>query len=124
MSPYVITSIDQIRAQLFRWAQPQIDAYLRAIVTAAEHSGGGIVADVPRTVHDCPGHEDNLILDLAAEVGALLIVSDDTDLLSMPPCRGDTGHRAGRVRRKGRRNARTRTPTTQIDRDLPNSPYQ
>jgi len=41
-----------------------------------------------RTVHDCPDHEDNLILDLAAEVGALLIVSNDTDLLSMSPWRG------------------------------------
>ena len=55
---------------------------------AAGHSGGGIVADVPRTVHDCPDHEDNLILDLAAEVGALLVVSNDTDLLSMSPWRG------------------------------------
>jgi hypothetical protein len=51
-------------------------------------SGGGIVADVPRTVHDCPDHEDNLILDLAAEVGARLVVSNDTDLLSMSPWRG------------------------------------
>ena len=75
-------------AQLFKWAQPQIDAYLRAVEMAAEHSGGGIVADVPRTVHDWPGHEDSLILDLAAEVGALLIVSNDTDLVSMSPWRG------------------------------------
>ena len=37
---------------------------------------------------DCPGHEDNLILDLAAEVGALLIVSNDTDLMSMSHWRG------------------------------------
>jgi predicted nucleic acid-binding protein len=35
-----------------------------------------------------PDHEDNLILDLAAEVGALLIVSNDTDRLSMSPWRG------------------------------------
>jgi predicted nucleic acid-binding protein len=88
LSPHIITNIDRILAQLFKWAQPQTDAYLRAIVTAAEHSGGGIVADVPRTVHDCPDHEDNPILDLAAEVGALLIVSGDTDLLSMSPWRG------------------------------------
>ena len=66
----------------------QIDVYLRAIVMAAEHSGGAIVADVPRIVHDCPAHEDNLILDLAAEVGALLIISNDSDLLSMSPWRG------------------------------------
>jgi hypothetical protein len=32
----------------------------------------------PRTVHDCDDHEDDLVLDLAAEVGALLIVSEDT----------------------------------------------
>jgi predicted nucleic acid-binding protein len=88
LSPHIITSIDRILAQLFKWAQPQIDAYLRAVGMAAEHSGGGIVADVPRTVHDCPGREDNLILDLAAEVGALLVVSNDTDLLSMSPWRG------------------------------------
>jgi hypothetical protein len=66
LSPHIITNIDQILAQLFKWAQPQIDAYLRAIVMAAEHSGGGIVA----------------------EVGALLVVSNDTDLLSMSPWRG------------------------------------
>jgi hypothetical protein len=55
---------------------------------AAEHSGGDIVADVSRTAHDCPGHGDNLIFDLAAEVGALLIVSNDANQLSMPPWRG------------------------------------
>jgi predicted nucleic acid-binding protein len=58
------------------------------LVAAAVHSGGGVVTDVPRTVRERPDHEDNLILDLAAEVGALLIVSNDTDLLSMSPWRG------------------------------------
>jgi hypothetical protein len=62
--------MDQILAQLFKWPQAQIDAYLRATVMAAGHSAGGLVSDVPRTVHDCPDHENNLILDLAAEVGA------------------------------------------------------
>jgi hypothetical protein len=69
LSPHIITNIDRILAQLFKWAQPQIDAYLRAVGMAAEHSGAGIVADVPRTVHDCPDHEDNLILNLTVEVG-------------------------------------------------------
>jgi predicted nucleic acid-binding protein len=53
----------------------------------ADASGGGVL-DPPRTVHDCRDHEDNLVLDLAAEVGALLIVSEDTDLTSMSPWRG------------------------------------
>jgi predicted nucleic acid-binding protein len=73
---------------LFKWDQPEVDAYLETVVGAAEHSGGGVLADVPRTVHDGPDHEDNLILDLAAEVGALIMVSNDSDLLSMSPWRG------------------------------------
>jgi predicted nucleic acid-binding protein len=73
---------------LFKWDQPEVDAYLETVVGVAEHSGGGVLADVPRTVHDCPDHEDNLILDLAAEVGALIMVSNDSDLLSMSPWRG------------------------------------
>jgi predicted nucleic acid-binding protein len=44
--------------------------------------------DPPATVFDCADHEDNRVLDLASEVGALLIVSDDTDLTSMSPWRG------------------------------------
>jgi hypothetical protein len=67
---------------------PTAVVYLAVITEAAEHSGGGLLADVPRTVHDCPDYEDNLVLDLAAEVGAMLIVSNDTDLLSMSPWRG------------------------------------
>jgi hypothetical protein len=38
--------------------------YLTVITAAAEHSGGGVIADVPRIVHDCPDHEDNYFLDL------------------------------------------------------------
>jgi hypothetical protein len=38
LSPHIITDIDRVLAQLFKWPQPQIDAYLRAIVKAAEHS--------------------------------------------------------------------------------------
>ena len=35
LSPHIITNIDRILAQLFKWAQPQIDAY------SARHSYGG-----------------------------------------------------------------------------------
>ena len=53
----------------------------------AEASGGGIT-DPPQTVGDCPDWEDNRILDLAAGVGAFLIVCADVDLTSMSPWRG------------------------------------
>jgi len=88
LSPHITVNVDRILRELFKWAQPEIDAYLETVVRASEHSGGGVLDEVPRTVHDCPDHEDNLILDLTAEVGALILVSNDTDLLSMSPWRG------------------------------------
>jgi predicted nucleic acid-binding protein len=88
LSPHITDNVDRVLRELFKWAQPEIDAYLETVVRASEHSGGGVLDEVPRTVHDCPDHEDNLILDLAAEVGALIMVSNDTDLLSMSPWRG------------------------------------
>jgi predicted nucleic acid-binding protein len=88
LSPRIPSNVSRVLQDLFKWEHPQIDTYVAVLEEAAEHSGGGLLAEVPRTVHDCPVHEDNLILDLAAEVGAMLIVSHDTDLLSMSPWRG------------------------------------
>jgi len=88
LSPHILSNVDKVLTDLFKWAAADVEAYLAALIAAAEHSGGGIVTDVPRTVSECPDHEDNLILDLAAEVGALIVVSNDTDLLSMSPWRG------------------------------------
>ena len=88
LSPRITANVDRLLSDLFKWAQPQVDGYLEAVVRAADQSGGGALAEVPRTVHDCSDHEDNLILDLAAEVGALILLSSDSDLLSMSPRRG------------------------------------
>ncbi len=88
LSPHILGNIGRVLEDLFKWERSQVDAYIAIISAAAEHSGGGLLADVPRTVHECADHEDNLILDLAAEVGAILIVSNDSDLLSMSPPRG------------------------------------
>ncbi|MGB6453018.1 MAG: hypothetical protein WBH47_00880 [Streptosporangiaceae bacterium] len=88
LSPHIMINIDRVLTDLLKWERTEADAYLGALLSAAEHSGGRIVTDIPRTVHDCPDHEGNLILDLAAEVGALIVVSNDTDLLSMSPWRG------------------------------------
>jgi hypothetical protein len=88
LSPHITANVDRILSDLFKWEQPEAGAYLEAVIGAAEYSGGGLLDEVPRTVHDGPDHEDNLILDLAAEVGALILVSNDTDLLSMSPWRG------------------------------------
>jgi predicted nucleic acid-binding protein len=87
LSPHILRNVERILVELFKWEEMKAAAYLTALVAIAEHSEGDVV-DPPRAVHDCPDHEDNLILDLAAEVGALLVVSNDVDLISMSPWRG------------------------------------
>lgn len=88
LSPHILANVKRVLEDLFKWDQAQADDYLDIITAAAEHSRGGVLENVPRTVHERPDHEDNLILDLAADVGAMLIVSNDSDLLSMSPWRG------------------------------------
>jgi hypothetical protein len=75
-------------AEFALWLSPHILANTgQVLAEMAEASGGGIT-DPPQTVGDCADWEDNRILDLAAAVGAFLIVSADADLTSMSPWRG------------------------------------
>jgi predicted nucleic acid-binding protein len=105
LSPHILGNARRVLEDLFKWEPQQADAYVAILSEAAEHSGGGLLTDVPRTVHDCPDHEDNPVLDLAAEVGAMLIVSNDTDLLSMVTMARHAHPGACRLRRQGRCNA-------------------
>ncbi len=88
-------------ATVLKTPDEEVDDYLRALAEMADASGGGIT-DPPQTVGDCPDWDDNRILDLAAAVGAFLIVSADADLTSMSPWRGRPVDRAGAVRLDGR----------------------
>jgi predicted nucleic acid-binding protein len=71
----------------YGWAAEPAEQYIELLVEIAEAAGGGLV-EPGETVTDCPDHEDNRILECAAASGSLLIVSDDTDLISMSPWRG------------------------------------
>lgn len=86
LSPHLLTNTARVLKEAGLNAAT-VEEYVRMLAEIAESSGGGTV-EPPRRVHDCPDHEDNLVLDLAAEAGALLVVSDDTDLTSMSPWRG------------------------------------
>jgi predicted nucleic acid-binding protein len=88
LSEHILANTRRVLEELFKWERPATEAYLEVLVRVADHSGGGVLDEVPRTVHDCRDHEGNLVLDLAAEVGAMLVVSNDTDLLAMSPWRG------------------------------------
>jgi len=87
LSPHILGNTTRVLQEELKWEPTAADAYLGLLARVAANSGGGII-DPPRTVSDCADFGDNAILDLATEAGALLIVSDDTDLTSMSPWRG------------------------------------
>jgi predicted nucleic acid-binding protein len=71
----------------YGWVAEPAEQYVELLVEIAEASGGGVI-EPGETVVDCPDHEDNRILECAAASGSLLIVSGDTDLISMSPWHG------------------------------------
>jgi predicted nucleic acid-binding protein len=87
LSPHILDNTRRVLREGFKWPDESIEQYLEELVEVAQNSDGAVV-DPPQTVSDCPDWEDNRVLDLAAEVGALLIVSDDVDLTGMSPWRG------------------------------------
>jgi predicted nucleic acid-binding protein len=87
LSPHVLDNTVRVLTAVVGTAKEEADDYREILGEMAEASGGGTLTP-PRTVHDCADHEDNPVLDLAAEVGALLVVSEDADLTGMSPWRG------------------------------------
>ena len=87
LSPHILANTGRVLGVVLKTPEEEVDEYLRVLVEIANASGGGLT-DPPQTVGDCADWEDNRILDLAAEVGAFLIVSADADLTSMSPWRG------------------------------------
>ncbi len=87
LSPHILGNTTRVLQEELKWEPTAADAYLSLLARVAANSGGGII-DPPHTVNDRADFEDNAILDLATEAGALLIVSDDTDLTRMSPWRG------------------------------------
>jgi len=86
LSPHIMSNTARVLAAA-GVGKAEIEEYIATLDEIADYSGGGVLKPA-RTIHDCADHEDNLVLDLAAEVGALIVVSDDTDLTSMTPWRG------------------------------------
>jgi predicted nucleic acid-binding protein len=112
LSPHILTNTTRVLGTVVGTPKEDTDAYQEILIEMADASGGGML-EPPRTVHDCPDHEDNLVLDLAADVGALLIVSEDLDLTGVSPWRGVPVLRAGQfvarvdgLRRHSRRHTR------------------
>jgi predicted nucleic acid-binding protein len=71
----------------YGWTEERAEQYAEVLLRIARDSGGDAI-EPGLIVSDCPDFEDNRILECAAASGSVLIVSDDTDLLSMSPWRG------------------------------------
>ena len=87
LSPHILENTVRVVTEVFKWDPQMAESFADKIVEFAYHSEGGVI-DPPQSVSDCPDWEDNRVLDLAREVGALLVVSDDADLTCMSPWKG------------------------------------
>jgi hypothetical protein len=81
LSPHILDNTRRVLMAVVGTPKDEADDYGDILAEMADASGGGVLTP-PRTVRN------DLVLDLAAEVGALLIVSEDGDLTSMSPGRG------------------------------------
>jgi predicted nucleic acid-binding protein len=89
LSPHVIANTIRVLVDPdgLGWDGEQAERYAALLVEMTEASGGAILAPAT-SVSDCPDFEDNRILELALAANAVLIVSNDRDLLDMSPWRG------------------------------------
>ncbi|MGO8960847.1 MAG: putative toxin-antitoxin system toxin component, PIN family [Streptosporangiaceae bacterium] len=92
LSPHILTNLERVLEAPeseggFEWAAEPIEDYLAVLLEIADASGGGVIMPGD-TVTDCPDYEDNRILEVALAAQAVLIVSNDSDLLHMNPWRG------------------------------------
>lgn len=86
LSPHILDNTARVLKELGVSAD-LVTEYLDMLHEIVVASGGQVM-DPPRTVHDVPDFEDNLILDLAVVASAMLVVSEDTDLTAMSPWHG------------------------------------
>jgi predicted nucleic acid-binding protein len=87
LSPHILEGTKRVLLEFYRWSDTRAARYEKVLITIAARSGGDVVVPT-ETVADCDDWEDNRILELALESGALLIVSSDAHLLAMSPWRG------------------------------------
>jgi predicted nucleic acid-binding protein len=87
LSPHILDNSTRVLMAVVGTPKDEAADYRDILTEIADASGGGTLTP-PRTVHDCSDHENNLVLDLAAEVGALLLVSEDIDLTRIWSWRG------------------------------------
>jgi len=92
LSPHILTNIERVldspaNQDGFEWEPQRVEDYLELLVEISIASGGAVITPA-QAVTDCADYEDNRILELALACQAVIIVSNDSDLLHMSPWRG------------------------------------
>ena len=87
LSPHVLEGLAMVLAKDYEWEADRTRLYVRRLVEIAQKSGGAVLRPTA-VVADCADWEDNRVLELAEDSGAILIVSDDHHLTELSPWRG------------------------------------
>lgn len=86
-SPHIMRNLVRVLKLRLGVQDRRIEMALLA-VTEIVHQSGGSIVEPRRHTSEIRDYEDNLILDLAVAVDALVIVTNDGDLLEMNPRNG------------------------------------
>jgi hypothetical protein len=91
LSPHILVNTVRVLTGAppngYGWSPDRARRYVELLVNVARASGGDVL-EPATVVTDCPDHEDNRILECALAAGAVLVVTDDDDLLHLSPWRG------------------------------------
>jgi predicted nucleic acid-binding protein len=87
LSPHVLEGLAMVLAEDYRWDEQRVRLYVRRLVEIARKSGGAVL-EPACVVADCVDWEDNRVLELADDSGAIPIVSEDHHLTELSPWRG------------------------------------
>lgn len=91
LSPHILVNTVRVLTGTppdgFGWSADQAERYAEVLVRITEATGGTVVEPIT-AVTDCPDHEDNRILECALAAAAVLVITDDEDLLHLSPWRG------------------------------------
>jgi predicted nucleic acid-binding protein len=87
LSEHILANVFRVLTAGYEWGSHEAEEYVSLLIEISHASGGSVVEPETR-VYDSEDYEDNRILECAVQADAMLIVSDDDDLLQLNPWRG------------------------------------
>lgn len=88
-SDHILWNVNDKLINKYKVPEELANEYVWAIEDMIADSGGDIVENPPRIADYGPDHEDNQVLDLVRETGALILVSSDQELIDLSGYHGN-----------------------------------